>query len=485
MKGSCYFKHKNKRKNIPKFQFGSFSQPILNQDTLQYLDGLNNPMQGINDQINDISGGTTQHLPVDNNNRSLSQGQIYADTQAGNSSYKRGNPLNPIFNERNFSILAPLNLGLRAISNKVAEGRRRPNINRYQHMAYSDGRTENDRYGYYEEGGFEDAYEAEIEDYLLSDLEDNGSDRTTTSDVEKESLIHRRRRERFERAKIQTQDPYAGLFQPQVQSTGGLRQELADKESFGGDYTATSPHSSAAGKYQFLWGTHGPTIKKLTGVSSKSEFLNNKQAQEDYFTYWDQNTLTPTALSLQKEGYNMPLNDLKKLVHFKGAGGAREYLRTGKDRTSKNNMSIPDYIGKTVKKPNHNHIQPQFTSTGRSGLKNADQWAISIGNEVARYIPNLKVNSIYRTPSHNASVGGGSKSFHLKGKALDIKPQDWKRIPAAVRQQILNRYNAEAINEGDHIHLEPRPTYQYGGVYMADRADIYNLEKLNKKFKYL
>lgn len=32
----------------------------------------------------------------------------------------------------------------------------------------------------------------------------------------------------------------------------------------------------------------------------------------------------------------------------------------------------------------------------------------------------LKVNSAYRSPTHNARVGGTSKSKHLEGKAFDI-----------------------------------------------------------------
>ena len=32
----------------------------------------------------------------------------------------------------------------------------------------------------------------------------------------------------------------------------------------------------------------------------------------------------------------------------------------------------------------------------------------------------IKINSGYRSPAHNASVGGGVRSQHLKGKAADI-----------------------------------------------------------------
>ena len=34
----------------------------------------------------------------------------------------------------------------------------------------------------------------------------------------------------------------------------------------------------------------------------------------------------------------------------------------------------------------------------------------------------IRVDSAYRTPEHNAKVGGGKRSQHLQGRALDLRP---------------------------------------------------------------
>ena len=48
-----------------------------------------------------------------------------------------------------------------------------------------------------------------------------------------------------------------------------LGHALANVESYGGDYTATNPKSSAAGKYQFLWNTWGKEIERVTGFQKR------------------------------------------------------------------------------------------------------------------------------------------------------------------------------------------------------------------------
>ena len=42
----------------------------------------------------------------------------------------------------------------------------------------------------------------------------------------------------------------------------------------------------------------------------------------------------------------------------------------------------------------------------------------------------LIVNSGYRSPEHNAAVGGVPNSQHVKGLAADIRPQDPKQLDA-------------------------------------------------------
>lgn len=63
-----------------------------------------------------------------------------------------------------------------------------------------------------------------------------------------------------------------------------------------------------------------------------------------------------------------------------------------------------------------------------------------------------QVTSLRRSPDRNARVGGVQGSYHLTGEAGDfIVPQDRK---AAFIQDARSR-GYQAIDEGDHIHVEP------------------------------
>jgi hypothetical protein len=131
-------------------------------------------------------------------------------------------------------------------------------------------------------------------------------------------------------------------------------ERLANIESKG-DYKAlpwsdsshTKLASSAAGKYQFLWNTHKDKIKELTGVSTKQQFLNNPEAQEAYFNYWDDNILTPEALKL-KQQYNLelPLNKIKAAIHQAGPVGARKYFSRGEAARDAFGMDTGKYINR-------------------------------------------------------------------------------------------------------------------------------------------
>ena len=70
----------------------------------------------------------------------------------------------------------------------------------------------------------------------------------------------------------------------------------------------------------------------------------------------------------------------------------------------------------------------------------------------------LNFSSTFRTADRNAQVGGKSNSYHLRGEAADIPTAG---MSPEVRQSTkaywasLGKY--DVIDEGDHIHVEPRP----------------------------
>lgn len=150
-----------------------------------------------------------------------------------------------------------------------------------------------------------------------------------------------------------------GVIDPNRDSSFNLQdfgRHLAEKESSGGNYKQTNPNSSAAGKYQFLWGTWGKKIQNVTGITNKSDFLNNPKAQEKFFDWYTNNEVLPQAKKLQaeaaKKGFS--LMDTAKLIHFRGAAGTRNLLKWDpekyKSRDQKNNMGIYEYLGRHVKK---------------------------------------------------------------------------------------------------------------------------------------
>jgi hypothetical protein len=140
------------------------------------------------------------------------------------------------------------------------------------------------------------------------------------------------------------------LAAPPISSNNSIGRQIGNIES-GGSYTATNPHSSATGKYQFLWSQWGDSIKRVTGVKSQQEFLHNPQAQEKFYGFYQNSYLMPQVNKL-KQQFHTNLNDtqLAKLVHFQGAGGAAKYL-AGQlpDKTQSYNIPISQYIASKQK----------------------------------------------------------------------------------------------------------------------------------------
>lgn len=79
-----------------------------------------------------------------------------------------------------------------------------------------------------------------------------------------------------------------------------------------------------------------------------------------------------------------------------------------------------------------------------------------------RGIPGDRETSGYRTPQRNKAVGGVANSFHTR-RGPDGRPLASDRVPPQGMSMgqyanLLRRQNPDldVINEGDHVHLEPK-----------------------------
>ena len=72
------------------------------------------------------------------------------------------------------------------------------------------------------------------------------------------------------------------------------------------------------------------------------------------------------------------------------------------------------------------------------------------------------ITSTYRTPEHNREVGGVANSYHTRrgvnGEplAVDSVPPRGMSMGEYHRRLSAANPNYDVINEGDHVHIEPR-----------------------------
>lgn len=66
------------------------------------------------------------------------------------------------------------------------------------------------------------------------------------------------------------------------------------------------------------------------------------------------------------------------------------------------------------------------------------------------------VTSTFRSAAHNKRVGGVKNSYHLTGRARDSVPPRGMSMNAYANALARLNPQYEVINEGDHVHIEPR-----------------------------
>ena len=73
-----------------------------------------------------------------------------------------------------------------------------------------------------------------------------------------------------------------------------------------------------------------------------------------------------------------------------------------------------------------------------------------------------RVTSTYRDPAHNKRVGGVGNSFHMRRDrfgnplARDSVPPPGMGMTEYYRMLRALNPDKDVLNEGDHIHIEPR-----------------------------
>lgn len=78
------------------------------------------------------------------------------------------------------------------------------------------------------------------------------------------------------------------------------------------------------------------------------------------------------------------------------------------------------------------------------------------GTFAPRGITGERITSTKRTPERNKAVGGTANSYHLSGRARDSVPPAGMSMSEYARRLKQMNPNYDVINEGDHVHIEPR-----------------------------
>lgn len=73
-----------------------------------------------------------------------------------------------------------------------------------------------------------------------------------------------------------------------------------------------------------------------------------------------------------------------------------------------------------------------------------------------RGISGERVTSTTRTAARNRAVGGTPNSYHLTGQARDSVPPPGMGMAEYARRLKAMNPHLDVINEGDHVHMEPR-----------------------------
>lgn len=237
--------------------------------------------------------------------------------------------------------------------------------------------------------------------------------------------------------------------------------DLIKKES-GGNYKAINPNSSATGKYQFLWNTWGDKIKKYTGVKSREDFINNPNAQDSFFKeYYLPNEIVPAIDRIRKSTRTRADDGaLTKLIHFRGEGGAKQYLRGELSDTPEGdkNMAISRYTG--------------IPKMALGGVISAGSSLIQPLAQMVQGDDPTNVNRAILSGAMQSGVVGAAMKGYQAYQAKQLQQKNQIKQNGLETQMIQNNSNAAY----GQLSLNPVGYYAKGGVinstYEAEKGEV-------------
>lgn len=100
------------------------------------------------------------------------------------------------------------------------------------------------------------------------------------------------------------------------------------------------------------------------------------------------------------------------------------------------------------------------------------QFGQAIEDAVQQIIPGANVTSRARSPQRNQAVGGVANSYHLTDNARDLTPpkgMSMGQFASTLKQSMGGQF--DVINEGDHVHVEPKAGAMRGQQVVRGKSE--------------
>lgn len=220
-----------------------------------------------------------------------------------------------------------------------------------------------------------------------------------------------------------------------------IRDLIAKRERSFDNYSPVQQkvNPSMTGRYQFNWKLFGDSIKKVTGVKSRDEFLSNKTAQDTFADYHIEHNLYPEATKrydkLKKIHPNVSFEDALTIGHHQGFGNMDKGIARGNvlDFKDGSNVTTAKYLG--LDQPNSTTPLITMPESTQASVTERPIW--SVGNTVS--------NREYKTLSALTS----SPATSMKGKPIDVGIKDMQMKT----EQTLASREAKRTNRSKNIQL--------------------------------